>query len=269
MSTSMAGNQHGPEGQRPPGRPLLLAASFIGLVCGFIGIFIGLSLGGLRELRNTAALRADPVAATLIEKRLGESEGSLLLIGDSRVSQWAPLPEIDGVRADAIGVPGLAATQLSGALGLIDPDLHGRTVLVQIGINDLKSIGYSHRTPAEIMQSTREAITSIHDQLERCGARVFVMTIIPPGPVPFSRRFIWTDEINQSVRAINADLVAGALVPTDSILDLRGLLGDESTIDPRLAHDTLYISADAYEQLNPAVIESAKADPTGAPVGLN
>ena len=248
------------EGPRGTGRPVLLGAAFLGLLCGFVGIFIGLSLGGLRELRNTAALRADPLGATSIQARIQSSDSPVLLLGDSRVNQWHPLPEVDGTPVESIGVPGLTATQLAGAIGLLSPDLRERTVLVQIGINDLKSIGYSDRPQEEIVESTREAIATIHDELVRSGARVRVMTVIPPGPVRFSRRFIWTDRINQSVAALNEELVSGALVPEESVLDIREALGGTSSIDPAFARDTLHLKPEGYEALEPLVIEAAAAN---------
>ena len=58
----------------PVRRPVLLGAAFIGVVAGFIGIFVGLSIGGLREVRNTAALRSDPLGAAFIHPALDTNE---------------------------------------------------------------------------------------------------------------------------------------------------------------------------------------------------
>ena len=258
MDMSPSGSDHEFPSPEPVKRPILLGAAFIGLVCGFIGIFIGLSIGGLRELRNTSALRADPLGAEVIHPGLQAPGSPVVLLGDSRVNQWLPLPEIAGEPATAIGVPGLTASQLAGALSLNSTRLDGRTIIVQIGINDIKSIGYSDRRQDEILESTRDAIASIHRELAESGARVLVMTILPPGPVPFSRRFIWTDRINQSVGVLNDELVEGAIIPSTAVLDVRGLLGDSEGIDPKFANDTLYVNAEAYEALSGAVVEAVR-----------
>ena len=258
MNSSPSGSDQEHLAPQPVRRPVLLGAAFLGVICGFVGIFVGLSIGGLRELRNTSALRADPLGAQVIQPALDMATSPVVLLGDSRVSQWFPLPAIAGEPAVAIGVPGLTAPQLSGALALHSNDLTGQTVIIQIGINDLKSIGYSDRSQEEIVEATQEAIRSIYRELVDSGARVLVMTILPPGPVPFSRRFIWTDRINQSVATLNEELVAGEIVPAKSVIDVRGLIGDSSTTDPKYAEDTLHVNTEAYEVLSTAVSEAMR-----------
>ena len=63
--------------------------------------------------------------------------------------------------------------------------------------------------------------------------------------------------INQSVASFNEELVSGALVPEDSVLDIRGSLGGNSSIAPAFARDTLHLNSEGYEALAPAIIEAA------------
>ncbi|MAJ46813.1 MAG: hypothetical protein CBC35_05835 [Planctomycetes bacterium TMED75] len=234
----------------PVRRPVLLGAAFLALVCGFVGIFVGLSIGGLREVRNTAQIRADPVAAEIIIPSLESSDSRLVLLGDSRIAQWAPLPESETCSTVSIGVGGLTAPQLAGCLGLYGGDLSGRTVLVQIGINDLKTIGYSDRSQDEIVEATREAIQVIRDRLVAAGADVRIMTILPPGSVRLARRVIWTPRINQAVAGMNAALRQGEIVPANEVLDLGGVLGTEEQVDPAYSKDALHLNPEGYEALS-------------------
>ena len=240
----------------PMRRPVLLGAVFLALVCGFVGIFVGLSIGGLRELRNTAKIRADPVAADIILPFLDSADSRLVFLGDSRIAQWNPLPESDGCSSTGIGAGGLTAPQLAGCLGLYEGDLSGRTVLVQIGINDLKTIGYSDRSQEEIVEATRAALQVIRDRLVASGAEVRIMTILPPGAVRLARRVIWTPRINQAVAGINRSLVAGEIVPADEVLDLGDLLGTEEKLAPDYSKDALHLNPEGYQVLSQAVRES-------------
>ena len=246
-------------------RPALLGAVFIGLLCGFVGIFIGLSIGGLRELRNTSELRADPVGAAVIIPAIEETTAPVLLLGDSRVSNWSPPPRSEDLEWAAIGVPGLTATQLAGATAISDLDLVDRTVLVQVGINDLKTLGYTDRPPEDILEALRSALGRIHQRLEAAGARVMVMTIVPPGPVPFSRRFIWTELIDRSVRQVNDELVAGSIVPSADVIDLRDVVGTDGALSPQLAAGTLELNADGYELISERVVDSLAVSPVPEP----
>lgn len=240
----------------PVRRPVLLGAVFLALVCGFVGIFVGLSIGGLRELRNTAKIRADPMAAEIIIPALDSSDSRIVLLGDSRIAQWNPLPESEECSAVAIGAGGLTAPQLAGCVGLYKGDLSGRTVLVQIGINDLKTIGYSDRSQEQIVTSTREAISSIRDGLVASGADVRIMTILPPGAVRLARRVIWTPRINQAVAQLNEALVNGEIVPANEVLDLSELLGTTEQLAPEYSKDALHLNGAGYEVLSEAVQES-------------
>lgn len=245
----------------PGTRPVLLGVVFVGLLCGFIGVFVGLTIGGLRELRNTAELRADPLGTAVLAPALEASDSPVLLLGDSRVADWSPRPTIGGIEADAIGLPGLTAAQLAAAVSARPPGLTGRTVLVQVGVNDLKALGYTDRSPDEVLGALRANLRTIHEALAAQGARPVVLTIVPPGPVPFSRRFIWTELIDRSVAGINRELAEGSIVPASAVIDLRDLVGAEDGLLPEFAAGALELTPEGYQLISDRLAERLATPP--------
>ena len=224
-------------------------------------LFIGLAIGYLQNIRTQAALRSDPVAVNALRAQLSNADQAIIILGDSRVAQWNPLPVIDGNPIIAVGVGGLTAVQLAQAIPNLDFDFDGRTVLVQVGINDLKTLGYTDTSRDAIVRSTTAALQKIASELTAAGAKVVLTTVIPPGPTSLTRRPIWTSETNEATVEVNAHITSDALADVHSIIDFRETLGSPSQIDSRYATDTLHVNAIAYQRLSEAV-ERSLSSPT-------
>lgn len=230
-----------------------------------VALFIGLVLGRLESIRAQAALRSDPIAVKAFNARLAKATNPVILLGDSRVAQWNPTPVIDGVPVSTVGVGGLTAEQLEYAIPFLKTDLRDHIVIVQIGINDLKSIGYTNITKDEITKRTLASIQKIATELAESGARVVITTVIPPGPVSLMRIPIWTSEINAATVEVNRQITEGLIDDADSIVDFTGVLGSPEQIDSRYAKDTLHINTEGYQELSEriemALKQTVDADP--------
>lgn len=230
------------------------------LVASGVGIWGGLMLGGLRELRAISALRSDPVDLLNLTDRATATDSDFLLLGDSRVAQWGPVPEIGESAFGLVGSSGMTAVQMELATRLLAPRLSGKTVVVQIGINDLKAIGYMDRDPEEIVSETKRALAAIHRTLKKNEVRVFVSTIIPPGPVGLARLPIWDDGIRDAVVSVNEALVSGHLMAVDDVVDFGALLGSPRETDGVFSTDTLHLNRSGYKVLDDFLIERFSQD---------
>lgn len=220
-----------------------------------VGIWGGLMLGGLRELRAISALRSDPVDLLNLTDRVTAADSEFLLLGDSRVAQWKPAPEIGSSEFGLVGSSGMTAVQMELATRLLADRLSGKTVVVQIGINDLKAIGYMDRDPEEIISETKRALAAIHRTLKKNDVNVFVSTILPPGPVSLARSLIWSDEIRDAVVAVNEALVSGHLMAVEEVIDFGSLLGTRRETESVYSSDTLHLNRSGYIALNEFLVE--------------
>ena len=228
--------------------------SVVTTVLGIIAaLFIGLAYAYLENIRSQAALRGDPLAMDILERRLAQVAGPVLLLGDSRVAYWNPGPVIDGVRVSTVGAGGLTAVQLAYAIPNFDTSFEGDTVIVQIGINDLKTLGYTAVSREELVERTVGALQEITEQLTHAGARVVLTTMIPPGPVRIARMPIWTDQINSAVVEVNNHIRDGSVADGVLVIDFTGILGSPDEIDARYATDTLHLNSEAYQRLSEAL----------------
>jgi hypothetical protein len=89
---------------------------------------------------------------------------------------------------------------------------------------------------------TRSATTS--------GARVVLVTVVPPATPPLLRRLVWSDSIYGLVGDFNRRLhTLGG--PQVRVLEAdRILCGGAERIPRRLARDTLHFTPIAYDMLN-------------------
>ena len=233
----------------------VIIAILIVVISSGAGFWAGLMLGGWRELRTVSALRSTPIDLLSLTDRVTASDSEFLLIGDARVARWSPAPELRSSTFDLVGSAGMTAVQLELAMEFIAPRLAGKTIVVQIGINDLKAIGYMDRDPEAIVSETKRSLAAIHRTLKRNDVRVLVSTIIPPGPVGFARRPIWDDRIRDAVASVNEALVSGHLVAVEDVVDFGSLLGSTHKTDSVFCADTLHLNRSGYELLDACLIE--------------
>jgi lysophospholipase L1-like esterase len=228
-------------------------------------LFTVLAFAYLKNMRSQAAFQSDPLALEFLERRLEMVDGPFLLLGDSRVAQWSPIPVIDGVPIHTVGAGGITAVQLAYAIPNLEANLEGETVIVQVGINDLKTLGFTDVSRKELVERTIGALQEIYARLTDAGARVVFTTMIPPGPVGIARMPFWTDEINIAVVEVNNRIKDGTIAKDSAIVDFTGILGSPEEIESRYATDTLHLNSSAYERLSEAIEEALGQPERGDP----
>jgi lysophospholipase L1-like esterase len=208
----------------------------------------------LRLHRARTLLMLDPPPVSRFEgenRSLGlPAAGRVRLVyfGDSRIAEWAHLPEPGVAESINRGYPGdttaLALLRLREDVLALGP----RVVVLQIGINDLKAIAVLPDRAADILRSARRNVTNLVGVLRGRGIEVVVLTVWPRGPVDLKRLLFWGARVDRAIREFNSHLETlegdGVfVVDCDSILSLRG------RIDPRYSRDMLHLNAAGYERL--------------------
>jgi lysophospholipase L1-like esterase len=127
---------------------------------------------------------------------------------------------------------------------------HPQIVIVEVGINDLKTIPLFPDQEQAIVQNCQANISAIVTKSRNLGATVILVSIFPVGQVPLQRRFIWSDRIPASVNLVNqylTQLQAADVILFDASLVLAGANGQ---LKPEFSQDELHLNAAGYDALN-------------------
>jgi len=172
-----------------------------------------------------------------------------LLLGDSRISYWEPLPQIPENCLLNAGMPGATTAQLLLRAESYLGECNASVVVLQIGINDLKAIG--------VMPGQRDAIVSncinntkkIIEIVEKQKCQLLLMGIIKPGKPELLRRWAWSSSIIEAVNSVNKQL---AELTSDTIhyVDVNPYLSESDYIDKHLTDGCLHLNQAAYRLIN-------------------
>ncbi len=174
----------------------------------------------------------------------------VVFYGDSRAQNW-PVPADAGHwRFENRGVGAQTTAQV---LGRFEPQivpLRPKVVVIEAGINDLKTIPLFPDQKQAIIQRCQANLTEIVQRSRARGATVILATIFPTGRVPLERRLFWSDAIGRAVRQVNAYLVS--LQAEDVLLlDSGSILADASgQLRGDYREDELHVNAVGYAALN-------------------
>lgn len=204
-----------------------------------------------------------PVSRDFPQTWADRTGSRVLLIGDSRVSDWRHhLPS--GMNVMERGLPGETALQLRNRFAHDGLRSGADVVVVQAGINDL--VAASLRAPDERERVVDEVLRTLQrfaEQAEKQGVCLVLSTIIPPARPALARRLVWEEEIRSMVGRINAELRRWTADRDTPLLDLAAVLAPSKTVPERYRRDTLHLTAAAYAEMNRALTRHLRAlDPS-------
>ncbi len=208
-------------------------------------------------------VRLDPLGLSQYPPQTLEAVEGLqrvVFFGDSRAQNW-PSPHISGYEFVNRGIGAQTSTQIAGRFEAHVVPLKPDILIVQMGINDLKTIPLFPDQRDNIIANCLTNIHKIIDEATAIGARVIVTTVFPVGEPSLERRlFAWSDEIAESVGEVNDSLRA---IASDNVLVLDAfvlLVGETGLINPDYALDALHLNSQGYAKLNIALTELLKAE---------
>ncbi|MEO0458016.1 MAG: GDSL-type esterase/lipase family protein [Cyanobacteria bacterium P01_A01_bin.114] len=174
--------------------------------------------------------------------------------GDSRAASW-PAPDASEYEFINRGIGSQTTTQTLQRFGAhIDP-LQPDVVVIQVGVNDLKTIALFPGRRDQIMADTRANLEQMVKASEDIGATVIVSTLLPVGEVPLARRPVWSDEVAVAVDEIN-DYITTLADENVIVFDGFAVLANEDGLMQK-AHrkDELHFNEQGYQLLNQAFLE--------------
>lgn len=172
-----------------------------------------------------------------------------VFFGDSRAAQW-PAPDLPGIEFINRGIGAQTSTQAAGRFAEHVVPLQPDIVLVQVGINDLKTIPLFPRRRDAIVAACKTNIGRIVTQAQEMGATVILTTIFPTQPPSLERSFYWSTEADAAILEVNEYIHS---LQTDNVIILDShtlLVGIDGYTLSAYAADFLHLKPAGYAQLN-------------------
>ncbi len=236
----------------------LFAALFVSLMLNFI-----LYRRGIKYYIDLHQTRLDPFQISTYPPEANPPKNPqalskrVVFLGDSRVLSW-PAPKLPNYEFMNRGIGGQTSAQIKGRFDQHIRPLQPDIVVLQLGINDLKTIGLFPEKKAEIIANCRENIREVVQKSQELGAVVILTTIFPFGDIPLARKPFWSDDILPAVQEINAHI---ATLGGEGIIifDTFSILADDRGMMPASYRlDELHYNQRGYEKLNQEFTELLK-----------
>ncbi|OQY46332.1 MAG: lysophospholipase [Anaerolineaceae bacterium 4572_78] len=196
--------------------------------------------------------RLDPLGLTVYDtsiKNLSDKP-EVVFFGDSRAEDWhAPklLSQFDFVNR---GIGAQTSSQVLYRFERHIVPLQPQVVIIQVGINDLKTIPLFPHQKETIIANCKANIAQIVSESVALDSTVILTTIFPVGEPPLMRQPFWSPDVTQAVDEVN-DYLKTLQEANVIILDTYPILGDDDgKIQPRYAKDLLHLNENGYHALN-------------------
>ena len=218
-----------------------------------------------RELRKyytqLYAAELDPVGLSYFQEETNtktNNKPSIVFFGDSRAMQWSE-PQIAGYTFINRGIGNQTSTQallrFEEHVQSLKPDI----VIVQICINDVKTIPLFPERKQEIIDNCEENIEMILQKSLDLKATVIVTTIFPTsGNVPVARKLVWSNDIYEAINQVNR-FILSLKNERVIIFDTASILSNsEGNTKPEYVYDLLHLNGEGYQALNIELSSSRK-----------
>lgn len=178
----------------------------------------------------------------------------IVFFGDSRAAGWIS-PDSREYEFVNRGISSQTTIQtrqrFSAHVSLLEPDI----VVIQVGINDLKTIALFPEDKALIVANAQANIQAVVEASKSLGATVILTTIFPAGEMPLERRPFWSDEIGQAVETVNA-YIESLADDEVFVFDAFSRLADEQgMMQQQYRADELHINRQGYAILNSTLLQ--------------
>ncbi|HEY9834587.1 MAG TPA: GDSL-type esterase/lipase family protein [Stenomitos sp.] len=177
------------------------------------------------------------------------STNTVVFLGDSRAERWIIPTKLKGFSFINRGINNQTSIQVLGRFNKHVLPLHPKIIIVQVGINDLKTIPLFPEQKNIIIANCKTNIQQIVARSLKSGATVILTTIFPIGPVPLTRQLFWSPDIAQAVLEVNAYL-SSLKAKNILILDAYSLLAEKGQVKSNYVRDTLHLNERGYQVLN-------------------
>ncbi len=200
------------------------------------------------------ALRLNPFGLLdypTVSTRASPDLKRVVFFGDSRVEGWSPPNNLSGWEFLNRGIGGQTTAQVLGRFSAHVAPLQPQVIVLQVGVNDLRTIPIFPDKRAQIIANCVTNIQIIIKEAKDLGATVILTTIFPVGDPSLERSvFYWSDDIAVAVKEVN-NLLRPLASDHVIVFDADPILLDAKDL-PRADYmeDSLHLSAAGYAALN-------------------
>ena len=179
----------------------------------------------------------------------------IVFFGDSRAAQWIAPGQVKNVTFVNRGIGNQTTAQILGRFGAHVTPLHPQIIVIQAGVNDLKTIPLFPEQKEEILHNCKANLKQIVDLSISTGAQVVVTTIFPLGKLPLERRPFWSNDVGIAIEDVNAFLETLENDQVTIFETNRVLANSEGIVFPEYRLDFLHLNSAGYDALNDAIYE--------------
>lgn len=233
-------------------RKTLIAVSALGiLLIASLALNVVVSQRGRSFYLQLQATRLDPFGLKTYPSSIETRHGPIIVFcGDSRAEQWPAPDQLKNATVINRGIGNQTTAQVLGRFQQHVASLKPDVVVLQVGVNDLKTLPLFPNRKEAIIQDCKANIARLVGDSLTSGARVIVTTIFPLGKVPIERKPFWSDDVAAAIIEVNGYLKTLASEHV-TVFDTGQLLTDrQGLINPSYSHDLLHLTPEGYAALN-------------------
>lgn len=182
--------------------------------------------------------------------QLPSSKSKVVFFGDSRAAAWQEPEGFDRSIFINRGIGSQTTTQVvkryDAQIAPLKPDI----LVVQVGVNDLKTIPLFPNQKDRIIEDCKANIDRIVREARSQNTVVILSTIFPLGELPISRRLFWSSEVDRAIAEVN-EFITNLAAEDVRIFDTKSVLSNKNGIvKPEYSLDFLHLNDRGYEALN-------------------
>jgi len=234
----------------------ILSAGILFILVGSISANVFLAINLKKYYSLLYEVELDPLGLSQFpeESLQPATKPVVVFFGDSRAAQWTS-PEMENFTFINRGVGNQTSSQVANRFDEHVKPLRPKVIIIQVGINDLKTIPLFPERKQEIISNCKDNIQKIIQASLAIDSKVIVTTVFPVGKVSFPRILVWSNDIDEGMRDINNYILN--LTDNDLIVfDTAGVLSnDEGKTKPEYKYDLLHLNNIGYQALNPELVK--------------
>ncbi len=177
----------------------------------------------------------------------------VVFFGDSRADQWQHPADQAGFRFINRGIGAQTSAQVWQRYQQHVQPLRPAVLVLQVGINDLKTIPLFPEHRDAIVADCIANIQQIVASAQSDGAVVVLTTIFPRSTVPIDRWIVWSPEVDRAVSEVN-EAIRGMAAPNVLVFDTHAVLAEAGLVRAEYALDMLHLNAAGYAALNSRLV---------------
>jgi lysophospholipase L1-like esterase len=188
----------------------------------------------------------------------------VVLLGDSRIQQWGKPDFGPQVEIINFGVSGATSSEILCGVAEAFSQRKVDWFVVQVGINDLVAASMQSRDAREkTHRQLLENLNKIVKKLSVTGARIIVLTLVPPISPDAVRSFLWGDGIEEAAEQVSKTIInemGGDVV----VYDMKHLFFDHKNRawKKQLTFDALHWNQTGYNLLTREIKSLVLQQPT-------